>query len=322
MAPFWEHLRSRAVVVTAVVFLVLMCVPVALVGVYRRTSDTIDAQVFASQSALVDLAAQAVRVKLDGLVTIASSMASSTALVTDVAGSKWTDAADAARDMQNDVKYYDPFIDRIIIYDPQGIQRAAYPALVGGLGTSAASGSWYAALSSGKESSYVTNVILRTSKPQIQVVSVAVPIKGPSGTVAGFLVLQIPTDNFLAFGENISPGTYSFAYIVDQEGNIVAHPKYSSDNGEVVNYAFNPAVKNVMNGESGTLTVQDSGVVGIVTYRPVADYGWGVIGQELSEEAFAGNSSILFDIRLLIGILTIVNLLIVYMLFRILSSRP
>jgi hypothetical protein len=270
----------------------------------------------------MDLAAQAVKIKLDGLVNIASSMASSTELASATVDGQWTNAANVARDLQNNVNYYDPFIDRVIIYDPQGIQQTAYPALVGGLGTSAASGSWYAALSSGKTASYVTNVILRTSKPQIQVVSVAVPIRAPkSGAVAGFLVLQIPTDNFLAFGENLSLGTYGFAYVVDSAGNLVAHPKYSSESGAVINYAFDPAVKNIMNGESGSMAVKTAGVDGLVTYKTVPGYGWGVVEQELYQEAYAGNENILFDIELLIIVSIIVDILIAYMLFRVLDAR-
>ncbi len=140
MRSFSKRSKAWAIIITAVVFMVLMCIPAELAAAYQRTSGAMTAQVFEEQGTLVDLATQAVKIKLDGLVGIASSMASSSALVSDAANGRWADAADAARDMQNDVKYYDPFIDRIIIYDPQGIQQAAYPALTGGLGTSAASG--------------------------------------------------------------------------------------------------------------------------------------------------------------------------------------
>jgi hypothetical protein len=323
MVPTAKPSKKRAIIITVIVFVVLMCIPVALTKMYQQTSDAITAQVTTEQTTLVDLTTQAVKIKLDNLVGIASSMASSSALSSDVAHGQWTNAADAARDMQNNVKYYDPFIDRIIIYDSQGTQQAAYPALVGGLGTSAVSSSWYKALSSGSVASYVTNVTLRTSMPQIQVVSIVVPVKTNGGVITGFLVLQIPTDNFLQFGENISLGTYGFAYIVDPVGNLVADPKYSSESGTAINYSFDSAVKNVIKGERGTEVVNEgTGVKGLVAYGQVPGYGWGVIGQELYQEAFAGTANILSDIVLLIVVATLFNILLAYMLFRILSSEP
>ena len=316
-----KRFKLRAVVIAIIVFVILICVPAMLMKVYYRMSDADQAQMITEQETLVDLSAQAIKIKLDGLVSSASSMASSSTLSSDAAHGQWLKAADAARDMQNNVKYYDPFIDRVIIYDPQGVQQAAYPALTGGLGKSATGSLWYKALSSGGVSSYVSNVALRVSVPQIQVVNVAVPIKSDVGGISGFLVLQIPTDNFLEFGENISLGTYGFAYVVDSAGNLVAHPKFSSENGEVVNYLFDPAVRNVVNGESGGGIVdQGTATKGIVVYTPIPGYGWGVIGRELYAEAFAGNGSILFDIALLIAICTIIDLLISYMLFRILNA--
>jgi hypothetical protein len=322
MSPSLAQNRRRGFLITAIVFLILLTAPAALVGLYSQTYNTLTTQEVTKEQTLSDVAALALKVKLDKLVNIASSLASSPQLASDAKNGQWTDAANAARDMENNVNFYDPFIDRIIIYDASGTQQAAYPALTGGLGTNASSSAWYAALANSTQSFYVTNATRRLSLPQIQVVSIAVPIKtGQENT--GFLVLQIPTDNFLEFAGNLDLGTYGFGYVVDAIGNIVAHPKVFSDSGSVVSYSFVPEVQKVIAGESGTDIVsnQRDDEKSIITYKPVADYRWGIITQELYSEAFSTRSGILSGLGILMAVLIVMDALVSYLVFRILISR-
>jgi hypothetical protein len=320
MHSYFLKNRKRAIVATAVVFLVIMIAPGVLVGYYYRVNDTLTAQEIAKEQTLSDVASLALKIKLDTLVSIASSMASSSALSAYTAKGQWTNAANAARDMENSVNFYDPFIDRIIIYDASATQQAAYPALSGGLGTNASGSAWYGALASGDNTFYVTNVQKRTSLPQIQVVNIDAPIKS-SGKIVGFLVMQIPADNFLEFGEGLSLGTYGFAYVVDSAANIVANPKYG-ETGSVVNYASVPQVEKVITGSSGTDIVSDgSGEESVVTYKPVETYGWGIILQEPYTEAFSTRSGILLSLMLLIIVIIIVDILIAYIIFRWLTAK-
>lgn len=315
---FTFHNNRRATIIAIAFFVVFSVIPIGLIGAYRWVSDTFTNQVTTQQQTLSDIAALAINVKLDRLVNIASSLASSSQLESDAANGQWTAAAAVARDAENNVAFYDPFIDRIIVYDTNGVQQAAYPELTGGLGTQASVSGWYGALSGGTQASYVSGVTKRISSPQIQVVNIAVPIIANKRAV-GFLVLQIPTDNFLDFGGNLSLGTYGFAYIVDASGNLVANPKYLSDtNGAVVNYSFVPQVKKVLAGGNGTDIVLDqgSGEKSIITYQPVPGYGWGVVVQELYSEAFSGVSSALVDIMLLIVLAWMADVVLACILYQ------
>ena len=322
MSKYFTGHRKKSAIISIVVFVVLMVTPVVLIAAYHWTSVTFTDQVVTQQQTLADVAALAVKVRLDRLASISSSLASSSQIVSDVANGQWTAAADVARDLENNVNYYDPFIDRIIVYDANGTQRGAYPELTGGLGTNASTSAWYGALARGTQSSYVSGVTTRISSPQIQVVNIAAPVLSDK-KIVGFLVLQIPTDNFLDFGGNISVGTYGFAYIVDSEGNIVAHPKFLSDNAGVINYSSVPEVKKVLAGQSGTDIVTDSssGEKGIVTYKPIEKYGWGIVAQELYSEAFSTASVILFDLSLFIIFLTALNIIIAYILYQYLITH-
>lgn len=312
--------RKRAFFIATVVFIVLLIIPVMIGATYYKTSESLTSQVFDQQKTLSAIGAYAIKVKLDQLVSIAVATASSTELSSDMANGQWDQASGVARDLQNNVAYYDPFIDRVIIFDDNGMQQAAYPQLTGGIGTSAVSSSWYNALNEGASSS-VSGVIKRLSTPQIQVISIAVPVH-QNGTLVGFIVLQVPTDNFLEFGQTISLGTYGFAYIVDGSGNIVAHPRYSSDdNSTVVNLSSSPIVQAVDAGESGVVITDDQGEESVMSYAPVPNYGWGLITQEPYTEAFSIRNSILQSIMGEIALMLGIDIAISYAIFSIIASR-
>jgi hypothetical protein len=314
--------KMRGGFIAVVVFLVLLVVPVVLANAYYQTYNSLTAQQVAKEQTLSDIAARALKIKLDKLVNIASSLASTPQIISFAEKKQWTDAISVARDLSNSVDFYDPFIDRIIIYDATATQQAAYPSLTGGLGTSAVSSSWYSTLLNGSQPVVVTNVLERISLPQIQVVSIVAPIRSASG-IKGFIVMQIPTDNFLEFAGNLDLGTYGFGYVVDSTGNIVAHPKFFSDGGAVVNYSFIPEVKKVVAGESGSDVVssQTNSEKSIITYKPVDNYGWGIITQELYSEAFSVRSNILFGLGTLIGITVIADILISCLVFMIIIRK-
>ncbi len=276
----------------------------------------------AQQQTLAGVAAAALKVKIDRLVGVASSIASSSQMVSDVSGGQWAAAAGVARDLQNNVNYYDPFIDRVIIYDASATQQSAYPALVGGLGTNASSSDWYKELIMGGNSSYVSGVTRRISLPQIQVIDIVTPVVSHD-KIVGFVVLQIPTDNFLEFGGNLSLGTYGFAYVVDAKGHIVAHPKFFSNNSGIVDYSYVSQVQKVLAGKNGTDIVVDpgSGEKSLISYASVDEYGWGIVTQELYSEAFSSVGTLLSGIIILIVLCSLFDICLAYGLFRYLTKQ-
>jgi hypothetical protein len=321
MADLLNPKKKKALVISAIVFVVLFVVPGFLFGMYSRLYATLTNQVLTQQQTLADISAKAVKVKVDRLVNIAFSLASSTQLVADAKGGRWTSAIDVARDLENNVDFYDPFIDRTIIYEVSGTQEAAYPALTGGIGTNASGSSWYGALIGGNANSYVSSVTVRLSLPRVQVINIAVPIKSGQ-SIIGFVVLQIPTNSFPEYAASVSLGEYGFAYIVDAKGNVITHPKVFSDNSEVINYSSVLQVQKVMAGQSGTDIVVDKGTgeKSVVTYEPVEKYGWGIIMQELYSEAFSTSPEILFGILFLAFCAIAIDFLIAYAVFRFINK--
>jgi len=312
-------LRSHQPLTIAIIaFVLILAVPIYIGIVSNKIANNLTAENSVQQETLSDLAAHALESKMDHLEGIAVAMASSTELQTDMAAGNWTASAAYVRDILNDVQFYDPYIDRVGIVDASGIQQAAYPELQGGIGISVASSSWYQVIQSGAPVA-VSNVTKRVSVPQILVVNVGAPVT-KNGKNIGYVVLQIPTDHFLQFEQVISLGVYGFAYIVDSAGNVVAHPRYSADTGDVVNLSMVPAVAAVENGESGTLIETVSGEESVITYKPVAHYHWGIITQEPYGQAFGVRDSIVWSFVGEAFAIILVDFLIAYLIYRTLKK--
>jgi Cache domain len=317
-----KRTSRTALWIAGVVFIILLIIP-SLFGVFfYNNAETLSANAISNRKTIVGITATAVGVKLDHLVAIDTSMMADPQVVQDIDQNNWNGAADVLRDLQNNVNFYDSYIDRIVLLTATGTETAAYPELTGGIGDNFASSSWYQALSTSGASSIVSVVTKRTSLPQLNVVNVVVPILS-GNTLVGYGALQIPIVNFLEFGSDASLGTFGFMFIVDNQGNIVAHPRYSSENQSIVNVSRVPVVEQVLAGNSGMQSVfspvDDETVVS--TYAPVPHYGWGVIAEEPSNEIFSGSDSIFFAMELMVGIFLVIDFGIAYLLFRFLSRR-
>jgi len=100
-----------------------------------------------------------------------------------------------------------------------------------------------------------------------------------------FVIGCISTEYFVDMAKKVSFGRNGHAAIVDQAGNVLAHPNQAWAN-DIKNISEVSAVKRMMNGESGIETfyspaTKSEMVAGISS---VKDTGWGVmVPQELSD---------------------------------------
>lgn len=240
--------NKRAIVITLVVFFVFLIVPISLGLVYYDTAASLKQQAIDHLKAEANIAVSALGVRLNHLTELATAYAGLSQLDKDVSAGNWESAASVARDAQNNIAFYDPYIDRVVFFDASGVEQSAYPTLAGGIGANAASSAWYKAIQQ-TNAAVVPPVTLRTATPSLNVINIAAPIhNGETNTVTGYLVLQIPSEHFLDFGYALSNGTYGFTYIVDQDGNLVAHPKYA--NAGVVSFTSMQPVPELLGGQA------------------------------------------------------------------------
>jgi hypothetical protein len=306
--------RGKQISATIIVFLIFLIIPFCAGFMYYNIGAALKQQISSQLENEESVAASAIQVKLNHLVEVASSLAESPQVTADVASGNWNAAASAARDAQNNISYYDPYIDRVVFFDKNGIEQSAYPTLAGGIGINASNADWFTTVMQNGAAT-ISSVTKRHATPSLNVVYVAAPVQR-GGVVMGVLALQIPTDNFLDFGYALSMGTYGFTYIVDQKGNVVAHPRYSTT--DVANLASTTPVKNILAGESGAMTTHDP--VGnqnnFLVYEPVPKYNWGIVIQEPSNEVFAAYNTMVNTEETVECMLVAINILICYLVFR------
>ena len=308
-------MKYKTAYIYASMFFVVFLIFSFLIGLffYNNINALKQGAVIDRQS-IASVTATAVKVKISHLVDVASLMASNNNVITDIADGKWENAASVIRDLQNNINYYDTYIDRIVLIDPKGIERAAYPELVGGIGADFSSSSYFQKLSSGAPYA-ISNVILRASRPQINVINLLVPVSN-NGKILGVIGLQLPTDGFLEFSNDVLLGTYGYTYIVDSAGNIVASPKFSFETN-IINVASTPVVHEVLSGNSGYYDsyndVNDER--SFIAYTPVPLYGWGVILQEPYNEVFGSANNILLGVEIKLFLFVVLDAILTCLIF-------
>jgi prepilin-type N-terminal cleavage/methylation domain-containing protein len=288
---------------------------------YYKTAERLQQQAIGQIQSETNLAVSALQIKLNRLSELVTSYAQIPRLVQAASAGNWDGAAGAARDAQNNVAFYDTYIDRVVFFDKNGVEQSAYPTLAGGIGANAASSTWYKALKM-TDAPVISAVTLRTASPSINVVSVAASIHDiTTNAVVGYVVLQIPAEHFLDFGYALSTGIYGITYIVDQNGNLVAHPKYG--NAGVINFSSTQPVPELLAGKSGTMITKDplSNQKNFIVYQKVPQYNWGVVTEEPSVEVFASYNSAVAFIQKLVGIFTLIDFFISYLVFRYLKMK-
>jgi prepilin-type N-terminal cleavage/methylation domain-containing protein len=314
-------IAERSKIVALIVFIVFLIIPISVGWVYYNTASALKQQSADHLKAEVNLAASALQLKLNHLTELAAAYAALPQLSQNVRVGNWSGAAAAARDAQNNVAFYDPYIDRVVFFDNNGIEQSAYPTLAGGIGTDAINSAWYKMLQQ-TDAVVVPPVTQRAATPSLNVVNIAAPIHdNDTNAVVGYLVLQIPTEHFLDFGYALSTGTYGFTYIIDQNGNLVAHPQYA-ENG-VISFAQIQPVPELLAGQNGAMITEDAAgnQKNFISYQSISQYGWGIVAQEPYTEAFASYESTLLLTEEIIIMFLLIDLFISYLVFRFLTSR-
>jgi hypothetical protein len=310
--------RGKQVAVTIVVFFIFLILPLYIGQMYYRAGLTLKQQVTSQLESEKSVAGAAIQVKLNHLADIASSMAALPKVTATAATGKWTDTASAVRDAENAVPFYDTYIDRVVLFDKNGTEQSAYPTLAGGIGANASGTDWYmTVMRTGNVA--VSSVVKRQATPSFDIIDVAAPVRD-GDAIIGFLVLQVPTRNFLDFNDALSMGAYGFSYIVDSEGNIVAHPRYSSS--DLINIASSLPVKNILAGQTGTMITDNTAENqnNFLVYGQIPNYNWGIVIQEPYDDVFAPYDSMMRTMEVVEGMLGIIDVLICYLVFRFISS--
>jgi len=213
-----------------------------------------------------------------------------------------------------------PFVDRILLTDPEGTLMANRPRVIKAVDTSLAYTDWYQGVSRSKKP-YVSEVYQRSGEPAVSVVAVAVPIRRQR-EADGILVLEVRLSAFLDWTKNIDVGPDGFIYFVDRKGSLVAHPNYLPE-GKLVDFSAVPEVKKVLSGQRG-VEVQVNPLdkeERIAAYEPVPGYGWGVVAAQSTAAALVIRGATLNRLLRIYGFIILLSCGLAYVIWRTLAER-
>lgn len=125
-------------------------------------------------------------------------------------------------------------------------------------------------------------------------ITIAVPIKdtknnGFLGVLAGVVDLKILSQDV---GET-KIGTSGFAFMVDRNGKLIAHPDPNMVQ-QMADFSRLEPVKKVMSGETGIAQYEIDGSEKLAGYSTIPITGWGIIAQQPLKEALSGAEKVRF----------------------------
>ncbi len=279
---------------------------------YTRFYSESTASILAEKRLLALLASNIVHDRLNAIVDLGVSFATRPRVMEEIEKGNWA----GAMQVLDSVPQTFPFIDRIVLYDPDAIIKADIPSDPEVMGQSRADKGWYAGIRKNWQP-YVSEMYQRGAKPRQNVIAAVFPIKKARAAAAplasasdkeekviGILQLQLKLEMFQEWIKKTDVGPGGFMYIVDQRGRIVAHPLI--DNQEVsIDFSAVPVVQKLLQGRGGAefnynpVEKEER----FAAYEPVKQHGWGVVVTQPARNAFRERNKELLP------------LLIIYLLF-------
>jgi len=271
------------------VFLVLLLVilPLLIAAVYtsRELFRDLDKFTFSGRETTAFLVATTLKEKLDRVIDVGVSLSTRVQFQKLVEAGKWDEAIKIMERVPHDFTY----IDRVSLFDPQGILKAATqptPEILSVIGKDFSYRDYYLGVSKNWEP-YVAEAIKPAVPLGYNLVPVAIPIKSEAHKVLGIMLLNIKLDTIAEWSKSIDVGPAGFVYIVDHKGNLVAHPTLLPAE-DIIDFSLVPSVQKVLRGERGVEVIfnEIENEERVTAYEPVPHYGWGAIVIQPTRTAF------------------------------------
>ncbi len=311
----------------------LMVIPI--IGLVFFSSWTIYSDmtedVYSRSQDRISLVENLVHERINSLIVLTESIASRPKVVEYVKSGLWTEAMRYAEYIPEQYGY----IDSMRLVDLDGTIKAGAGSFSDLIGENLAAKDWYRGVSSGWEP-YISDIFKRLSSPRINVAAIAVPVKelplpgvelsagdGPVGKVIGILTIQVRPEVFREWLEETPMGEDAVKYLVDKNGNLIAHSQIDTTD-RMVDFSSAPAVRRLLRGETGTDKVKD--ITGrhdmLASYMSCVEHDWGlVIEQPISSAFELRNENMLNQIPIYISFIILSFIAALLILRHIASGR-
>lgn len=317
----FNHKSSEKKVRRLPIFLVLLLVifPLIIAAVYTSFNLYYDLHDFtlSRRQAVAFLTAALMKEKLDRVIDVGVSLSTRVQFQNLVEAGKWDEAIKILERVPYDFAY----IDRVSLFDPQGILKAATqptPEILSVIGKDFSYRDYYQGISKNWEP-YVAEAIKPAVPLGYNLVPVAIPIKSASDEILGIALLVIKLDTVAAWSKSVDVGPAGFVYIVDQKGHLIAHPTLLPAE-DIVDFSSVSSVQKVLKGEKGVEIAFNSieNEERLTAYEPVPQYGWGAIVAQPTRTAFVERNK---AVGRMVIIWTLVIVAVGFFTYRILRDR-
>lgn len=304
--------------VLIIFFFILPLLIVASFSIFNSYKHLTDATL-ERRGTIAYLAASTMHERLDRIIDVGVSLSSRVQFQKLVEEGKWDEAV---KIMENAPKNF-PYIDRIHVFDKQGVLRSAtniVPELIPAIGQNFSYRDYYQGVSRNWKP-YIAEAIKPAVPLGYNLVPVAIPIKSESGQITGFLLLTVKLDTVVSWAKNINVGPGGFVYIVDQKGHLIAHPTLLPSE-DVIDFSSVLTVQKVLKGEGDVEVIFNSieNENRLVAYEPVSDYGWGIVVAQPTEDAFADRNREIMKLSLFYGILLLFGFIFGHLFLKLLHA--
>lgn len=135
-----------------------------------------------------------------------------------------------------------------------------------------------------KGNEYFTEIYFTPSR--FPLMSISEPIK-KYNQVVGVVVAEIDLKNIWTLVDKITIGKTGFAFLLSEEGLVIAHPKREKvfERENYSQYSFFQILKSGGEGDTPTYTIDDE--ANILAYVPIPQLKWGIVVQQSQKEAFS-----------------------------------
>ena len=268
---------------------------------YFRLRNQLTQETFSERRSLAKQIASTVESRLDAIRDVGRVSASNIAPL--VARGDWEEAVAQLEPVSKEF----PYIDRIFLSNLEGITTAYYPPSPENVGKDFSFRDWYKGVSKDWQP-YVSEVFKRAPYPQYNTVAVMSPIRDAEGQPLGAVGFAVNLDSFYELTEEFKIDRGGFLYIVNQKGQIVAHPKYESQ-GELIDFSSVPTVQKLLAGESGAHIAFNpiENENRLAAYEKVEGYDWGVVVADPIATAFGNRDMALSSVLLIDASIVFVN---------------
>ncbi|WP_285906741.1 methyl-accepting chemotaxis protein [Pseudodesulfovibrio pelocollis] len=223
---------------------------------------------------------------------------------------------EAATDWLIKAKEADPALESLFVHDAQGI--SVVTTNPGGRGQSYVTQAYFTTIVREGKANYISNIMLSPVSKQPRV-AIAVAIRDQGRTV-GYVGMSIMASAFTAaYIDPIKVGSEGYAFILDPDGRILAHPNKDLIFEDLSQHDF---IRAMMARKTGFLEYQWQGLTKYMAFSQVPETGW-IVALAADQDDLMAEASQLQMRLLLLGVFGLaLAILVIFLVSRRLITRP